>query len=39
LFVGARHAPKAAALALLFQVMTASPDVADSCPAGDLTNC
>src|SRR5262249_50962589 len=38
-FVGARHAPKAAVAALLFQVMTASPDVADCCPPADLTNC
>src|SRR5262249_41822763 len=39
LFAGARHAPKAAVAALLFQVITASPDVADSGPAGDLTSC
>src|SRR5215813_13759393 len=39
LFAGARHAPKAAAAALLFQVITAFPDFADGCPAGDLTSC
>src|SRR5690242_20154236 len=39
LFAGARHAPKAALAALLFQVITASPDVADSGPAGDLASC